>query len=62
MVEKPELWGPTLLAAHLMTGDMDIFVDDKKFGHFLRDVGTDVGDLLVDHGGQDQGRHRARHS
>ena len=48
MVEKQELCGHTLLGDHLMTGmDMGLFVDDEKFGLLLRDVGTDVGDLLA---------------
>eukprot|EP00972_Heterocapsa_arctica_P001814 259752-Heterocapsa_arctica.AAC.1 len=47
MVEKPEVWGHTLLADHLMTGDVGLSVDDENFSLLLRDVGTDVGDLLA---------------
>eukprot|EP00972_Heterocapsa_arctica_P064465 9513805-Heterocapsa_arctica.AAC.1 len=30
-----------------MTGDMGLLVTDENFGLRLRDVGTDVGDLLT---------------
>eukprot|EP00972_Heterocapsa_arctica_P103496 15252215-Heterocapsa_arctica.AAC.1 len=46
MVEKPEVWGHTILADHLMTGEVGLSVDDDKFGLLLRDVGSDIGDLL----------------
>eukprot|EP00972_Heterocapsa_arctica_P086817 12797916-Heterocapsa_arctica.AAC.1 len=42
MEEKPEVCVHTLLGDHLMTGEVDISVDDDKFGFLLCDVGTDM--------------------
>ena len=47
IVEKPEEWGHTLLGDHLMTGEVGLSIDDDKFGLLLRDVGSDIGDLLA---------------
>eukprot|EP00972_Heterocapsa_arctica_P032966 4850215-Heterocapsa_arctica.AAC.1 len=46
IVEKPEVWGHTLLADHLMTGEVGLSINDDKYGLLLRDVGTDIGDLM----------------
>jgi hypothetical protein len=47
MIEQPDTWGHTLLADHLMTGEMGLSINGDKFGLLLRDVGTDIGDLLA---------------
>eukprot|EP00972_Heterocapsa_arctica_P054696 8059967-Heterocapsa_arctica.AAC.1 len=31
IVEKPEVWGHTLLADHLMTGEVGLSINDDKY-------------------------------
>ncbi len=35
------------MADHLMTGEMGLSVNGEKFGLLMRDVGTDIGDILA---------------